>query len=514
MRGSTVPRLFTPPLVPPGPSACPCGECGLTPDNSYGFDVVEFAREDLDHPLDPWQEFTVIHAGELYPNGLPRFRVVVIEVARQNGKTEIPVVLSLYWQFACQIPLVLGTSTKLDYAKESWLKAVKLAEKAPGLPVTRNDRKRWTRQTNGEQESWFAAPSGDDCRYKIAASNEEGGRSLTVHRLVLDELRQHKTYAAWGASVPAGNAVRDFQVIALSNAGDSSSVVLADKRKAALKFIETGQGDERLGLFEWSSPDDASPLDVAALAMANPNLGHRIDPQALLGEARTAVEQGGEALATFRTECMCHWVVTLTHALDLEQWKASGSDEGLGEFRDRIAVVFDASPDGSHATLVAAAKVDEEAYRVEVVHAWDGPTAVVDAQRDLPAVVARVAPQTFGWFPNGPAAAAMATLKERRERGWPPPGTVAAEITTEAAAACMGLISLVKAGQVQHPHDPLLNSQVEAAEPLRVGDRVMFSRKGEGTVDAVYAMAGAIHLARTLQPVVSKLTVLRSSRRR
>src|SRR3546814_18105149 len=69
----------------------------LRPATSYGFAVVEFARDILERPLDPWQEWLVIHAGELLPDGRPRFRKVLVLVARQNGKTELLVILSLFW---------------------------------------------------------------------------------------------------------------------------------------------------------------------------------------------------------------------------------------------------------------------------------------------------------------------------------------------------------------------------------------------------------------------------------
>ena len=193
---------------PPGP--CGCG-CALTEETSYGFDVDEFARDVLRHPLDPWQRWTAIHAGELLPDGSPRFSIVLILVARQNGKTELLVVLALYWLYVARIAMVLGTSTKLDYAKESWKKAVKLARSIAELSGEIPKRS-GVRKTNGEQElvvvpADAAAPDDPDdpdaCRYKIAAANEEGGRSLSVGRFIADELRQHHDYSAWDAAEPA-----------------------------------------------------------------------------------------------------------------------------------------------------------------------------------------------------------------------------------------------------------------------------------------------------------------------
>src|SRR3954463_6298283 len=85
--GRIEPRVFTPPMRE------------LTPETSYGFDVIAFARDVLNRPLDPWQEFVVIHACELLEDGRPRFRKVLVIVSRQQGKTELGVVLTLYWLF-------------------------------------------------------------------------------------------------------------------------------------------------------------------------------------------------------------------------------------------------------------------------------------------------------------------------------------------------------------------------------------------------------------------------------
>src|SRR5258705_13186012 len=100
--GSVTPRLWTRPLVtgPAGP--CGCG-CALTPDTSDGFDWVEFATVSLGREPYPWQRFAAIHGGELLPDGRPRFRWVYIIVARQNGKTELPVMLAAYWMFSQRV---------------------------------------------------------------------------------------------------------------------------------------------------------------------------------------------------------------------------------------------------------------------------------------------------------------------------------------------------------------------------------------------------------------------------
>lgn len=488
--GRTEPRLWTPPLRE------------LTPETSYGFDVIEFARDILLMPLDPWQEFVVIHGGELLEDGTPRFRKVLVLVSRQNGKTHLLVVLAAYWMFIEQHPMILGTSTKLSMAKESWTKMMKLVERTQALDHLRN-LKKWSRTAAGEEECFTL----EGCRYKISASNESGGRGLTLNRLVMDELRQHKDYKAWDAAVPAGSAVADFQAWGISNAGSDTSIVLNEQRELALKAIESGDSDTDMCLLEWSAKDGASPLDLDALAQANPNLGRRIMHKALLGDAKRAMEKGGEVLAGFLTENMCIRVKNMDGAIDPFAWEAANVPGDLfsADLRSRVALCLDMSHDRQHASLVAAAVLADGRVRVDLVKTWEGSKGTAGLRFDLPRLLQKIRPQAFGWMPNSPTAALAAVLKERKNvRGWPPAGVTIEELRAEVAAMCMGLAEQVETGQVIHSDQSALNAHITGAEKLWNGDVWRFSRKGEGHCDAAYAAAGAVHLARTLPTPVGK----------
>lgn len=469
--GRTAPRLSTPPLRE------------LTPSTTYGYDVIEFARDVLGEPLDPWEEWLVIHAGELMEDGLPRFRQVLVLVSRQNGKTFLLKVLALFWLYVERVKLILGTSTNLDYAHESWDKAVASAEAVRSLAKEIAS----VRRANGEQT--LTVKSGG--RYKIAASNRKGGRSLTVDRLIMDELREHHDWTAYNAAVPATSAVRDAQIWMISNQGDDKSVVLASLRKQALDGT-----DPRLGLFEWSAPDGSKASDVEALAMANPNLGHRISIDSLIGAALRAESAGGEQLAGFLTEHHCRYVPMLDPAVDPTGWQACLDAGDLSEVRDRVALCLDVSPDMQHATLYAAASLDDGRVRVEPVAAWGGAGCTDQLRNELPSIVGRVRPKVLGWFPSGPAAALAADLMERH--GWPPGGVQLEEIRGDVTAVCMGFAEHVLTRRIAHSGDPLLDAHVASAEKMSTGDGWRFSRKGDGHVDAAYAAAGAVHLARTL----------------
>lgn len=408
-------------------------------------------------------------------------------------------ILTLYWLFIEQQRLVIGTSTIRDTAKESWRAAVTLAESSEWL----RDEIDKVRAANGEETLLTTA----GCRYRIQASNRRAARGMTVNRLILDELREHLTNEAVDAAVPATNAVPDAQIWALTNQGGDDSIVLRAWHAAALAYITTGHGDRRLGLFEWSAPPGADPTDLRALAQSCPQLGHRMDPEAILGMALRAKAAGGAELASFRTEIMCQQVDRLDPAIDPDRWAACAADQplDLAEHRRRVALCLEVALDGSHATLAAAAVVDGVTH-VEIVAAW-GSTATMRHQ--LPGIVARVKPAAVGWYPTGPTAAIAAEMGERRGADrWPPRGVRLEEIRGEVTATCMGLAEVIGAGQLRHPADPLLDAHVAAAQRAPRGDAWIFARRDSGPIDAVYAMAGAVHLARTMPPPRAALTAL------
>lgn len=481
--GSTEPRLWTPPLRE------------LTPETSVGFSQIAFARHVLMHPFDPWQEFAVIHAGELLEDGSPRFRVVLLLVARQQGKTELLAILPAYWMAVEASQMVLGLSTKLDYAWVTWEKTRKLIERAPALEAERD--KRWYRLANGEQEMWLRNGS----RYKIAASNAEGGRSLTVRNLMFDEFR-HTPMASWEAAEPTTSSVWDAQIWCTSNAGDDNSTLLNEMREAAIKFIETGEGDSSVCLLEWSAPEDADPTDLAALAQANPNLGRRTRADRLLAKAQAAVEAGGETLTKFKTNYMCIRVKVSNPAIDPGAWlRCLDALCRPADTDSRRALCLDVAPDGGHVTLASAVVLEDGRVLVGIVGAWDSTD---EARRALRPLLAKVKTRLLGWYPSGPGAQLAAELADRstaKRANRPavlPPGMKSEEIKGELTAVCMGFESLVKAGLIVHPGDPMLDEQIAAATRSKRGDGWVLDRSDETYVDGPYAVAGAVHLARTM----------------
>lgn len=324
--GCQTPRLFTPPLRE------------LTPETSLGFEVIEFADwlrhrlEELDAQrtdddetdylamlprLLEWQRWLLIHALELLigSTSVFRFRTVLLLVARQNGKSVLLTVLILWRMFQDGAKMTMETHASLDHAKAAWEEAVAIAEAIPELADE------IAKKTEGKGSELLRLDGGE--KFKIATANRRGGRGFRGDLVIFDELRDHQTWASWSATSKTTMARRRAQVWGVSNAGDSTSIVLRHLRKVAIASI-TGKaiegipedllGDidiDSIGLFEWSAgtidgTEDGQPVDIwdrDGWARANPSMGYtELDERAIANAALSDPEW------EFRTEVLCQFV--------------------------------------------------------------------------------------------------------------------------------------------------------------------------------------------------------------
>lgn len=357
--GCETPRIFTPPLRE------------LTPETSRGQECIDFAENVLGITLLPWQKWLLIHALELNVDGTFRFRTVVLLVARQNGKSTILQVLTLWRMYLDAARLVIGTAQNLDVAEEQWRGAVELAEGVPELAeeIARIDK------TNGKKA--LELESGE--RYKVQAANRRGGRGLSGDLVLMDELREHASWDAWAAVTKTIMARMYAQVWAASNAGDAASIVLRFLRKLAHLALgnpdgldevgasvpaivddEDTEDADSLGIFEWSAEPGCSIWDRLQWAQANPSMNYTIGERAIAAAARTDPE------GTFRTEVLCQWLDTVADGpFPGNSWENSLDDESyaVGE----IMYCVDLEWDRTMASISIAGRRPDGDMHVEVV---------------------------------------------------------------------------------------------------------------------------------------------------
>lgn len=477
--GRAEPRLYTKPLRP------------LSRQTSRGYEVIDFARL-IGEPLLPWQEQAVIRALELNRDGTYRFRTVLILVARQNGKSHLKRIVTLWRMYMDGARDIVGAAQDVSLARKQWNMCQATIHACPDLQeewgVGEGAPASGVRNVNGDEMFWAS-----DCCYAIKATNDKAGRGGSNDEVNIDELRTQHDWKAWASLSKTTSARRNGQTWAMSNAGDDSSVVLNH-----LQAVGEAGTDPSLCLLEWSAEPGCELDDTRAWCQANPGLGYTVSEEAI----RSAL--GTDPPDIFRTEVLCQHVDNLDAAVDMTRWDACADPAGnLEAHRGKIAACLDVAPDGKHAALAVAAKLTDGRVRVEIAEAWDSAD---DARRELPALLAKIKPRAFGWYPSGPAAAIATTLRplavkvnkhpgDRKPGEIPEDGAITGSRVTEA---CMELADLARAARVVHPADPLLDAHVRAASKLHSGDGWRFTRKGEGHVNAAYAAAGAVRIALTM----------------
>ncbi len=255
----------------------------LTPKTSAGYAAVHFAmwlhvcvagtrHEELAPKLNPWQRWFLIHALELNPDGTYRFKMVLLWVARQNGKTFIVALLILFRMFVDGDAQILGVAQKLATAKKTYEHAQKLIDAIPRLAQERGK----TNAINGEL--WFELTGGQS--YWVDSA-ENGGRGLTFDLVFVDEILKHKTFKAWSALSKTTAARRRSQLIAAANTGDMDAIVQRHLHKMAIDAIEMEDLDTTIGLFWWSPPP-GMPLDSPeAWAYSNPSMNYNLPQENL-----------------------------------------------------------------------------------------------------------------------------------------------------------------------------------------------------------------------------------------
>lgn len=492
--GHEPPRIYTPPLRK------------LTPRTSRGFSVIDFAEQVLEVDLFPWQKWLLIHALELLRDGSFRFRTLIVLVARQNGKSTLSQVLALWSMYVNGCNLVIGTAQDLDVAEEIWQGAVDLVDETPDL-LSLKER---VILVNGKKT--LELKTGE--RYKVKAANRRAGRGLSGDLILLDELREHQSWDAWGAITKTTMARPDAQVWALSNAGDASSVVLRYLRKMAHAAIGDPDGinadddpskllpdeddeaqdyelddEDSLGIFEWSAPPGCDAADRDGWAMANPSLGYGITERSVNSACKTDPEW------VFRTEVLCQWSDgSLEGPFPPGAWEAGVVSPEDSQIVGNVIAGIDVSFDRSKAHIAFAGRTFDGQPQVEIVASRAGTDWVLPWLQDSKRVDV-----IDGVTGQGRGAPVSGLLVELEAAGVP----VTLWQGSDLGAGSGGFYDLVRANGIRHLPQPALDVPAATAVTKPSGDGWLWDRRHSPTDIAplIAATASVWLLNRPAEPV-------------
>lgn len=482
--GHTEPRVYTKPLRK------------LTRKTSLGFAFKDFCDE-LGVPLLPWQEWFAIHALELLPNGNFRFRTLVLLVARQNGKSTLAQMLALFFMYILETPLILSTAQSLDIAEEVWQGGVEMAQDSEEL---RGEIVR-VAMANGKKQMELTNGS----RWKVQAATRKGGRGLSGDLVMLDELREHTSWAAWSAISKTTMARDNALVFALSNAGDISSVVLAHLRKQAHKAAGDPDGlntdpstgepivdavpddidipeDDSVGLFEWSATPGKSVWDREGWQQANPSLGHTITERAIASACASDPEW------TFRTEVLCQWYTTaLSGPFPAGSWAYTTDPESALAPDADVCYGIDTNWDRTVTYVAVAGRRPDGKIHAEVIAARAGNEWVISF---LESPDRKFRPSSVLWQTAG---APISGLTADLELSSLPTTAWGGSDLTRGTGRFYDTIKADDTAQVFHRPQPALDIAANSARTRPAGDAWLWDRaRSEVDISPLIALNAAV----------------------
>jgi hypothetical protein len=281
----------------------------------------------------PWQSVVVRYSEAVAPGGAPLFPEVAVVVARQNGKTRM------------LVPLIISRIRRglrvMHAAQNRELPREVFAEVADEMMTRyRGEVRGKPRFANGQER--IRTTGGGD--YRVVAATRGGARGPSNDTVILDEAREESDWAFISAAKPTLTASHHPQFIYLSNAGDSSSVVLNALRARK-------DDDPSLAYLEWSAAPNRKPDDLKGWLESNPAIGHLPYVMATL-EREYRTNLLADTMAIFETEHLCRWVTsTQAPLVDEAVWLDAKADLGIAR-RPMMAVGMD--PSGTRASAVIA----------------------------------------------------------------------------------------------------------------------------------------------------------------
>ena len=437
---------------------------------SRGGELIDLAA-DLGIELMEWQKFALINTHKIKPDGRWASPINCMVVARQNGKSFLQQIRILGGLFLWDEQLQIGSAHRLSTSLEQFRAMVQIIEANDSL-AKQVKKIRW--QHGGEE---IETTKGTRFIVRAGGSAARGvSRPSTIH---LDELREMTDIESFASLRYTLMAASNPLVMAYTNAGDHSSVVLNDFRNRALARI--AGADDEIGYFEWSAPTDE--ISVENARYSNPAMGIEIHPDNI----KSVLNDPADVVMT---EVLCRWVVAISSAVDATSW-GNCVDKAADLDPEKLTwLAVDLSPDRKHASLVGAQKLGDENFVVKLLHTWSNELQLDDKAiaNDL-ADYARKYSTEYVLYSRKTSAAVAARLA--------PAGIPVFDMDSYYPQACDEMLSAINSGRLKHRGQSQLTEEMLSAVQLRRGDGgwVIGRRASQAVVCGAVATALVTHFA-------------------
>ncbi len=263
--------------------------------------------------LEPWQVFILTTVfGWVKPDGKRRFRRVMIEVPRGNGKSAISSAVGLYMLTADGEggAEIYSLATTRDQARIVFGDAQAMARASKGF------RSRFGVSVGAHNIHVLATGS------KFEALSAEGSTldGLNIHFGCIDELHAHKTRTVYDV-VETATGKRDNSLLwVITTAGSNRAGICYEVRGFVTRLLDSVFADDSQFGIIYGIDEGDDWGDEASLIKANPNWAVSVRPDVLLPLQAKAM-QLPSAVNNFKTKHLNEWVNADTAWMDMRAWE-------------------------------------------------------------------------------------------------------------------------------------------------------------------------------------------------
>jgi hypothetical protein len=425
----------------------------------------------MGRPFMPWQQYVADVALEVDEHGQFFYKLVVVTVPRQSGKT------TLDGAVMSQRGLILPKA-RVWFTFQSQKDAVDwLTNEYWPLLSPFGAEVKLRRMAGSEHVRWQRSAG----LIRPFPPNETGLHSKTSDLVVVDEcwaFDQLQGQAIDQAIVPTQATRPNAQVVKVSTAGTARSTWWLGTVEHGRAAVETGR-DRGVAYFEWSCPPALDPTDPVSWPVYHPAYGRTIGPEAM----QAALDQLGPD--EFARAYGNRWISTLARVIPLEAWRKASEDPVDLPPAGQLALGFDVAVDRSDAAIVAAWRTPDGVAHVEVADQRPGVGWLPERTVEL---VDRWRPLCVAYDAAGPALDVADVLTRN---GLALEGLKAQEY----AAACAGLLEALCAPEplVRYRTHPALDAAAAAAVRRQLGDAWAWGRRqSSGSLAALTAATVAV----------------------
>lgn len=442
-------------------SSSPCEPRRSTPrriERPSAGPAAAAVAEQLGQPFMPWQRLVADVALEMLDDGRPAYRMVIVTVPRQQGKTIL--------QLAVMIQRALGWAgpQRMLYSAQSGNDArKKLVDDWSPILTPRRARLGISRILKGMGNEAVEFRNGS--LMVLLASSEESGHGKTLDLALHDEIFKDKDFRREQATGPGMLTRRSAQTWFSSTMGTEASVLMNAKVEQGRTAVMQGR-DTGVAYFEWSADPAMDPADPATWWSCMPALGYTVDED-VIREMQSSMPDG-----EFRRACLNQPTMADERVIPAALWEAVVVEVGGPKAGEGQVFAVDVAPDRSSAAIAAA-----DMGFVEIVESREGSpvwvagrVAELAARWDAPVVV----------DVSSPAGALLVELERANVR-------IMEASVRDVVQATGQFFDAVVDGSFRVLRNLPLDAAVEAAAKRSVGDAWTWARKSETSIAPLVA---------------------------